>query len=125
MKCIEENSEQLDLLHKTLSLEAKQRKRLLQLTIEQDKQIEAAKNIRLHNGNGYNPNSQVLDKEEAEGKELVRSMVQNASPAIAPVVRVLTNVQGKPKQTLQFFGQFNFTEKILLGMTNNYLCFIN
>lgn len=102
MKCIEENTERLDLLQKTLSLEEKQKKRLKDMNIEREKQVQDEKIQKLYDGNG-NSNSSVLDQEEALRKQLVDTMIQSATPATTPVVRVLTNVQGKRKTDINTF----------------------
>ena len=97
MKCIEENTERLDLLQKTLLLEEKQKKRLLDLSLEKKNEIVAGNLQKLYEGNNstnISNTTNILDREEAQAKELVNYMVQNSTPSIAPVVKVLTNVQG-------------------------------
>lgn len=103
MKCIEENSERLNLMEKTLLLEQKQKKRMIDLTKQEEKDIETATRRRLYDGYSSNVNSSILDQEEAQRKELVKEMVETSTPLIEPAVRVLQNVQGK-------FGVVNFTQ---------------
>ena len=93
MKCIEENAERLDLLEKSLSLEEKQKKRIQQISIQKEKDVEAEKILKLYDGTGNTPGS-LLDQEEAQRKQLVDTMIKNETPATAPVVRVMTNLQG-------------------------------
>ena len=93
MKCIEENSERLDLLQKTLSLEEKQKKRLLDLTIQKEMEIESANQLKLYDGATATSNS-ILDQEDTIRKQLAESMNQSSTTALTPVVRVLNNVQG-------------------------------
>ena len=94
MKCIEENSQRIDLLQKTLALEDRQNLRIYEMNFQKKREMETAKNSKLIDGG---INDSILDQEEAQGRELVHSMVQSSTPTIAPVVRVLTNVQGKNK----------------------------
>ena len=93
MKCIEENSERLDLLQKTLSLEEKQKKRMLDLTIQKEMEIESANQLKLYDGATATSNS-ILDQEDTIRKQLAESMNQSSTTALTPVVRVLNNVQG-------------------------------
>lgn len=94
MKCIEENEERLDLLNKTLDLENKQKKRIREITSENEKEA-ADKDLKdLYENNSSNTTTSLLDQEESLRKQLVDSMIQSATPAITPVVKVLTNVQG-------------------------------
>ena len=93
MKCIEENTERMDLLEKTLQVEEKQKKRLLDLTLQREKDQEKANLSKLHEGN-MSASTSMLDQEDAQRKHLVDEMVSNTTPSNAPVVRVLTNLQG-------------------------------
>lgn len=112
MKCIEENSERLDLLQKTLSLEEKQRKRLLDITLQKQKEIESANQMKLYDGSTATNNS-LLDQEDSLRKELADSMNQTSTPALTPVVRVLNNVQGKYQKYFFYSDddQFRQTDK--------------
>lgn len=95
MKSIEENTERMDLLEKTLEVEEKQKKRLLDLTLQKEKELEKAHQNKLFEGN-YSTNASVLDEEENQRKQLIDAMVSNNSNTSSngPVVRVLTNIQG-------------------------------
>lgn len=96
MQSIEENSERLDLLQKTLEVEQSQKKRLLNESVRKTKEQEEENRLKLFAGSTSTPPS-TLNHEEAHSKELVDAMVQNSSPSLAPVVKVLTNVQGNLK----------------------------
>lgn len=88
---IEENTERLDLLQKTVLLEEKQKKRLRDLAIQKEKEVEEANRRKLYEAS--TPSS-VLDHEERQRKELVDEMVQNSTPSLTPVVKVMSNMQG-------------------------------
>lgn len=92
MTSIEENTERLDLMQKTFAVEEKQKKRLLEISLQTEKNMEQANQTRLYEGT--TTNDSVLNQEEAHRKELVDAMVQSTTPATAPVVKVLNNVQG-------------------------------
>ena len=83
MKCIEENSECLDLLSKTLEVEQKQKKRLIEIGIEKENNIEVP-----------NKNS-ILEEEEAQRKSLMDALLRTDTPSTGSVVKILTNIQGK------------------------------
>lgn len=90
---IEECSEKLNFLEKTLAIEERQNKRRLELSQEKEKEQDESSSQQLC---GIHPSTQtVLDQEEALRKKLVDSMVQNTSSSNTPVVKVLTNLQGK------------------------------
>lgn len=93
MKSMEENYERLDLLQKTLSLEEKQKKRLLETTIQKERELEKEQHLKLYDGT--TTNSSILDQEDSIRKELGQSMNQSSTTALTPVVRVLNNVHGK------------------------------
>lgn len=93
MQLLEENTERLDLLERTLVLEQRQRKRLLDVSVQKQKEIEQANRVQLYQGTNSTTNS-ILNQEEAQRKELVDAMVQNSPPIMTPVVKVLTNLQG-------------------------------
>ena len=96
MTFIEENTERLVLLEKTLILEEKQKRRLQDLSLEKHKETEEARRMQLYEGN---PASiAILDEEDTQRKLLVDSMVRNSTTSNGPVVKVLTNVQGKLKK---------------------------
>ena len=82
------------------------------MNIEREKQVQDEKIQKLYDGNG-NSNSSVLDQEEALRKQLVDTMIQSATPATTPVVRVLTNVQGKRKTDINTFWMLIFFFKFL------------
>lgn len=94
MQSIEENTERLDLLHKTLELEIKQKKRLMEISSMKQREIADASRTELYEGLNSTTNS-MLCQEEAHRKELVDVMVQNSNSSNGPVVKVLNNVQGK------------------------------
>lgn len=58
MKCIEENTERMGFLKKTLELEQRQKQRLIDISIQKEKDFEEAKRIKLfdgtHGGNDIN-----------------------------------------------------------------------
>lgn len=58
------------------------------------KELDEAHALALSEGT-LNTNNSVLEQEEAVRKELVDAMVSSSTPSNAPVVKVLTNVQGK------------------------------
>lgn len=91
MTCIEENTERLDLMQKTLAVEEKQKKRLLEASIRTQNEIQRAKTTQLYEGNSTDS---ILNQEEAHRKELVDLMLHNTTPSITPIVKVLNNVQG-------------------------------
>lgn len=92
MKCIEENSERLDLHLKSFSLEEKQKKRLLEINIQRKREIDTTNQMKLYDGTSTN--SSILDQEDDIRKQLSESMNQCSTPALTPVVRVLNNVHG-------------------------------
>lgn len=65
-KCIEENTERMDLLQKNLQLEQRQKQRLLEISFQKKKDLEAAKVMQL--GDGI---ITTIDKEESQTKESV------------------------------------------------------
>lgn len=92
MTSIEENTERLDLLQKTAVLEEKQRKRIIEINAEKDKDLEQQKMINLLQQN--RTSNSVLEQEEGHRNMLVEAMTRNSNSSNAPTVRVLTNVQG-------------------------------
>ena len=92
MTCIEENTERLDLMQKTLAVEEKQKKRLMEASIQKEQELQQANIMQLFEGNSTADS--VLNQEEAHRKQLVDHMLKNTSPSIAPVVKVVNNVQG-------------------------------
>ena len=90
MESITENIERLDLLQRSLMLEEKQKKRLLDLAIQKKKEIEEADRKTLIERNVIN--TSFLEKEEEKTNQLVRDMVQKSD---GPAVKVLTHIQGK------------------------------
>ena len=92
MEIIAENSEKLDLLEKTLALEDRQKKRILEHNIQKQKEAELNNQSKLYDGDCA---TSLLDQEEAIRKELVDTMIQTSTPSTGPIVKVLTNVQGK------------------------------
>lgn len=96
MQFIEENTERIELLEKNVALEQRQRQRKLDISIQKQKDLEEARSLALYEGT-FNSSTSVLEQEEAVRKELVDAMVSttSSSPSNGPVVKVLTNVQGK------------------------------
>lgn len=91
---LEEDTERLDLLQKSREVEEKQRQRLHNIS-KQRESLNAEKNrLRLFEENNTTAAS-ILDQEDAIRKQLVDAMVKETNPSNAPVVRVLTNIQGK------------------------------
>ena len=91
-KCIEENTERLDLLEKSLAVELRQKKRLLDICVEKQRGEEESERQKLYEGNSST--ASLLDQEDAQRKELFDAMVQKTTLSIEPVVKVLSNVQG-------------------------------
>ena len=91
MQSIAENTERLDLLKRTLQVEERQKKRLLDLTNQRKKEMEEADRKNFLEGN---LNTVDFQKEEAERDQLIREMVQNSSKSDGPAVKVLVNIQG-------------------------------
>lgn len=95
MKCIEENTERLDLMQRTYELEEKQRQRLLDISLQKKKELEQAQRSNMYDGySNSTTTDSMLDQEEANRKTLVDEMVKNSTPSNAPIVKVLTNLQG-------------------------------
>ena len=92
MQSIEENTERLDLLQKSLAVEQKQKQRLFELSNNKKKELEEANRKRLYEVNCAT--TSILDQEDSHRKELVENMVQNSATSLTPVVKVMTNVQG-------------------------------
>lgn len=109
--CIEENTEQLDLLQKTLEVEQRQKNRLLQISLQKERENENEKRKNLLDGTSTTTNS-LLDQEDTTRKELVQAMVENSNQCNGPVVKVLTNLQGN-KNNLPYFSISN---RCLLGI---------
>ena len=92
MESIEDCSERLDLLEKTLAVEEKQKKRKLDLAIQKKREDEESSKEQLHQ---IPPTTQsLLDQEVSHRKSLVDAMVRESSPSNAPVVKVLSNITG-------------------------------
>lgn len=81
------------MLEKTLQLEEKQKKRILDWSIQKDKEKEEAKKKELYEGT-RSTTLAMIEGEEAQRKELLNAMIQTTS-SDGPVVKVLTNVHGK------------------------------
>ena len=95
MKTIEENTERLDLLQRTLLLEERQNKRLIELSTQKEKEIENDQRKQMYEGYTNSTTTiSKLDQEEAQRKLLVDEMVKTSTPSNAPTVKVLTNLQG-------------------------------
>ena len=94
MKCIEENTEKLDLLERTLMVEEKQKQRLQALALQKEKEIEESKRRQLFEAH-TSTSAAMMDQEDAHRKELVDTMIKDSTPSNAPIVKVLTNVNGK------------------------------
>lgn len=93
-KCIEENTERLDLLTKTLLVEERQKKRLQELSMKEQKESEEANRRQLFEGTNPNTPPSILDQEEANRKELMTEMIRHSSPSDGPAIKVLNNIQG-------------------------------
>lgn len=93
MKCIEENTERLDFLQRCLEVEEKQRKRLLEISNNKKKEMEEVKQNQIYDNNSTST-TEMLDQEDAIRKTLVEEMVKTSTPSNAPIVKVLTNLQG-------------------------------
>ena len=98
MASIEENTERLDLLQRTLSVEEKQKKRLQDLTTLEKKENEQAQRLKMYEG--FTSTNSTLDQEEAHRKELVDDMIKHSTPSNTPTVKVLTNLQGNLKNLI-------------------------
>lgn len=94
MECIAENSERMDLLDKNLALEQRQKKRMHDLSAQKQKEMEQAHTMSLYEGT-HNTTQSMLEQEESTAKQLVDAMAETSTPSNGPVVKVLTNVQGK------------------------------
>lgn len=94
MKSIEENTERLDLLQKTLEIEQRQQKRLMDLARQKQREKEEAERRKLFDAtNTAAPTAATLDQDEVQSRQLIDE-VAKTSPPNAPVVRVLTNING-------------------------------
>ena len=93
MKSIEENTEQLDLLERTLMVEEKQKQRLKALALQKERDIEECNRRQLYEGHSTTSAAK-MDQEDTYRKELLDDMVKDATPSNAPIVKVLTNVHG-------------------------------
>ena len=91
MTSIEEYTERMDLLQKTAIVEAKQKKRIMELQAQKQKKMQEEKMLNLLSGG---TNSSILEQEENQRKMLLDSMVKSATPSTTPIVRVLNNAQG-------------------------------
>ena len=95
MQSIEENTEQLDLLERTLLVEQKQKKRLEVIALQKQQQMEESNRRKMFEGK-VTTTPTALDEEEAQRKDLVDTMIKDCT-SNSPVVKVLTNVHGKQK----------------------------
>ena len=111
MQSIEENTECLDLLNKTLEVEERQKKRLLEISLKKKKELEEGQMKELFDGFNTTTTS-ILDQEDAHSKKLVEVMAQNTTPSNGPIVRVVTNVQGN-LLFIYLVVETNFSRKIL------------
>ena len=93
MKSIEENTEKLDLLERTLLVEEKQKKRLQSLAIQNEKEHEEANTKQLFEGHTTTTPT-ILQQEDVKRKELLDTMIRESTPSNGPVVKVLTSVHG-------------------------------
>lgn len=95
MVCIEENTERLDLLQKTLEVEERQRKRLEDIKIKMENDFEETQRRSLYEGyTTCTTAASIMDQEDADRRQLMEEMVRHSTPSNAPTVKVLTNVQG-------------------------------
>ena len=65
------------------------------MSIQQEKERERARAMQLVEGYSGVTNSATLDQEDLMRKELVNNMVQNSTPSTAPIVKCVSNIQGK------------------------------
>ena len=98
MKCIEEHNERLDLLQKTLLVEERQKKRLLDLNIEKHNEIEEANQRKLYEGNTNLTTTSMMDQEDSHSQQLLDEMAKASSTINDPAVKVMTYVQGAHTQ---------------------------
>lgn len=102
MSFIEENTELVELLKKTLEVEKKQEKRLSDLSeikrMEELKQQE----ISLLDKTKTSPNC-VLEQEEAHRNLLVEDMLQKSNSVVGPIVKVVAHTQGSFHNIFQKF----------------------
>lgn len=95
MVLIEENTERLDLLQKTLAVEIKQSKRLQDIKVQMQKDIAETQRKRLYEGySASTTTASILDQEDAERRQLLEELAKNSTSSDAPTVKVLNNVQG-------------------------------
>ena len=95
MKSIEEDTEHMDLLEKMVELENKQKQRLWDISVQREKDLERDNVTKLYEGTQNPTTSSILDQEEAHAKDLVAAMVSTKTTSNGPIVKVLSNVQGK------------------------------
>ena len=81
------------MLQKTLAVEQRQKQRLIELTMKKERELEEAKKKKMCEVTTIS--TALMDQEEAQRKDLMNDLVQNSAPGNGPVIKVLTNVQGK------------------------------
>lgn len=91
---ITDHSEKLDLLEKTLAIEERQNKRAHEQNAILDAKQEQERIKNMMDGNSSTMES-VLEQEEKQRKQLVHDMNVNLTETTKPIVKVLTNLQGK------------------------------
>ena len=64
------------------------------MSIQKEKDKERDKAMQLLDGNSGITTSTILDQEDNQRKELVANMVETSTPATAPIVKCVTNIQG-------------------------------
>ena len=93
MKSIEENTEKLDLLERTVLVEEKQKNRLKAIALEKEREIAQSKKRQLLEGHAPT-SAAMLDEEDNNRRELLDAMNRDSNPSNGPVVKVLSNVHG-------------------------------
>lgn len=94
MKSIEENTEKLDLLERTLTLENNQKKRLQAIALKKQQELDESNRRDLFEGHTTST-AALLNQEESHRKELMDTMIRESTSSNSTVVKVLTSVNGK------------------------------
>lgn len=92
MSSIEENTEKLELLKKTFLVEERQKKRIYEMNLLRQKEVEEEKIHKLLEHKATS--NSMFQQEDKHRKILVETMVKNANPTNRPIVKVLQNVEG-------------------------------
>lgn len=91
MTLIEENTEMIDLWQKTLEVENRQKKRMVDMSSLKEKEKEMEKEAELLQGNSSS--HYALEQEESQRKTLVDDMIHKSNSNIGSVVKVLAHTQ--------------------------------